>query len=81
MISYQKLRTKSASQQSHCTHHPPPIKKCKATEILAEEQAGFRAGRSAVEQIFNCNTFNELSKNFIEQKRSTACCMMAYGRF
>ncbi|GFS15762.1 endonuclease-reverse transcriptase [Elysia marginata] len=34
--------------------------KPKAGEILAEEQAGFRAGRSTVEQIFNCRILIEM---------------------
>ena len=33
--------------------------KAKAKELLAEEQAGFRPGRSTVEQIFNCRVITE----------------------
>ena len=52
--------------------------KAKAEELLAEEQAGFRPGRSMVEQIFNnqaiiakhlqhqCNLFH----NFIDLKKA-----------
>ncbi|GFR70089.1 endonuclease-reverse transcriptase [Elysia marginata] len=52
--------------------------KPKAEEILAEEQAGFRAGRSTVEQIFNCRILIEkhmqhqrdLFHNFIDFKKA-----------
>ncbi|GFS17809.1 endonuclease-reverse transcriptase [Elysia marginata] len=61
----------------------------KAEEILAEEQAGFRAGRSTVEQIFNCRILIEkhmqhqrdLFHNFIDFKstqgvaRRTVACI------
>ena len=50
----------------------------KAEEILAEEQAGFRAGRSTHEQIFNCRIIaekhiqhqRELYHNFIDFKKA-----------
>ena len=49
-----------------------------AEEHLAEEQAGFRAGRSTVEQIFNCRIMmekhlqhqRELFHNFIDFKKA-----------
>ena len=49
-----------------------------AEELLAEEQAGFRAGRSTVEQIFNCRVLiekhlqhqRELYHNFIDFKKA-----------
>lgn len=49
-----------------------------AEELLAEEQAGFRAGRSTVEQIFNCRVMIEkhlehqrqLYHNFIDFKKA-----------
>ena len=49
-----------------------------AEELLAEEQAGFRAGRSTVEQIFNCRLIIEkhlqhqkdLYHNFIDFKKA-----------
>lgn len=49
-----------------------------AEEHLAEEQAGFRAGRSTVEQIFNCRIMmekhlqhqRELYHNFIDFKKA-----------
>lgn len=52
--------------------------KTKAEEILAEEQAGFRAGRSTVEQIFNSRVLIEkhlqhqrdLFHNFIDFKKA-----------
>ena len=52
--------------------------KTKAEEILSEEQAGFRAGRSTVEQIFNCRVIVEkhiqhqkdLYHNFIDFKKA-----------
>jgi exonuclease III len=52
--------------------------KSKAEELLAEEQAGFRAGRSTVEQIFNCRVIiekhlqhqQELFHNFIDFKKA-----------
>ena len=52
--------------------------KRKAEEILSEEQAGFRAGRSTVEQIFNIRILNEkclqhqkmLIHNFIDFKKA-----------
>ncbi|GFR65860.1 endonuclease-reverse transcriptase [Elysia marginata] len=52
--------------------------KPKAEEIFAEEQAGFRAGRSTVEQIFNCRILIEkhmqhqrdLFHNFIDFKKA-----------
>ena len=52
--------------------------KTQAEEILAEEQAGFRAGRSTVEQIFNCRILIEkhlqhqkdLYHNFIDFKKA-----------
>ena len=52
--------------------------KSKAEELLAEEQAGFRAGRSTVEQIFNCRVLIEkhlqhqrdLFHNFIDFKKA-----------
>ena len=33
--------------------------KAKAEELLAEDQAGFRPGRSALEQIFNSRVITE----------------------
>ncbi|KAI8486085.1 hypothetical protein Bbelb_361850 [Branchiostoma belcheri] len=50
----------------------------KAEEILAEEQAGFRAGRSTIEQILNCRLIiekhlqhqRELHHNFIDFKKA-----------
>lgn len=50
----------------------------KAEELLAEEQAGFRAGQSSVEQIFNCRVIIEkhlqhqkdLFHNFIDFKKA-----------
>ncbi|GFR75435.1 endonuclease-reverse transcriptase, partial [Elysia marginata] len=66
--------------------HPSKVKlrvkinilKPKAEEILAEEQDGFRAGRSTVEQIFNCRILIEkhmqhqrdLFHNFIDFKKA-----------
>lgn len=52
--------------------------KSEAEEHLAEEQAGFRAGRSTVEQIFNCRIMmekhlqhqRELYHNFIDFKKA-----------
>ena len=52
--------------------------KAKAEEILSEEQAGFRAGRSTVEQIFNCRLMIEkhlqhqkdIHHNFIDFKKA-----------
>ena len=52
--------------------------KTKAEELLSEEQAGFRAGRSTVEQIFNCRIIIEkylqhqrdLFHNFIDFKKA-----------
>ena len=52
--------------------------KKEAEEHLAEEQAGFRAGRSTVEQIFNCRIMMEkhlqhqrdLLHNFIDFKKA-----------
>lgn len=52
--------------------------KKEAEEHLAEEQAGFRAGRSTVEQIFNCHILMEkhlqhqrkLYHNFIDFKKA-----------
>ena len=52
--------------------------KNKAEELLAEEQAGFRPGRSTVEQIFNCRILMErhlqhqkdLYHNFIDFKKA-----------
>ena len=52
--------------------------KSKAEELLSEEQAGFRAGRSTVEQIFNCRVLIEkhlqhqrtLFHNFIDFKKA-----------
>jgi hypothetical protein len=52
--------------------------KSRAEEVLAEEQAGFRAGRSTVEQIFNCRVIIEkhlqhqrdLFHNFIDFKKA-----------
>ncbi|GFR92326.1 endonuclease-reverse transcriptase [Elysia marginata] len=51
--------------------------KPKAEEILAEKQAGFRAGRSTVEQIFKCRILIEkhmhqrdLFHNFIDFKKA-----------
>ena len=52
--------------------------KTQAEEHLAEEQAGFRAGRSTVEQIFNCRIMMEkhlqhqkdLVHNFIDFKKA-----------
>uniref|UniRef100_A0A3B1JXQ2 ribonuclease H n=1 Tax=Astyanax mexicanus TaxID=7994 RepID=A0A3B1JXQ2_ASTMX len=49
-----------------------------AEEILAEEQAGFRKGRSTVEQVFNCRVLiekhiahqKELYHNFIDFKKA-----------
>jgi exonuclease III len=49
-----------------------------AEEILAEEQAGFRPGRSTIEQIFNCRLLiekhlqhqRELHHNFIDFKKA-----------
>ena len=51
--------------------------KAKAEELLAEEQAGFRPGRSMVEQIFNSRVIIEthlqhqrdLFHNFIDFKK------------
>ena len=52
--------------------------KTKAEEVLSEEQAGFRAGRSTMEQIFNCRVLAEkhmqhqrdLFHNFIDFKKA-----------
>ena len=52
--------------------------KSKTEEILAEEQAGFRTGRSTVEQIFNCRVLTEkclqhqraLYHNFIDFRKA-----------
>ena len=52
--------------------------KSKAEELLSEEQAGFRAGWSTVEQIFNCRVLIEkhlqhqrdLFHNFIDFKKA-----------
>ena len=52
--------------------------KSKAEELLSEEQAGFRVGRSTVEQIFNCRVLIEkhlqhqkdLFHNFIDFKKA-----------
>jgi len=52
--------------------------KGKAEEVLSEEQAGFRAGRSTVEQILNCHILiekhleqqRELYHNFIDFKKA-----------
>jgi len=52
--------------------------KKEAEEHLAEEQAGFRAGRSTIEQIFNCHILMEkhrqhqrdLFHNFIDFKKA-----------
>ena len=52
--------------------------KSKAEELLSEEQAGFRARRSTVEQIFNCRVLMEkhlqhqrpLFHNFIDFKKA-----------
>ena len=52
--------------------------KSKTEEILAEEQAGFRPGRSTVEQIFNCRILTEkclqhqqeLYHNFIDFRKA-----------
>ena len=49
-----------------------------AEDILAEEQAGFRAGRSTMEQVFNCRVLiekhiehqKELYHNFIDFKKA-----------
>ena len=40
--------------------------KAKAGELLAEEQEGFRPGRSTVEQIFNCRA---IMANHIQHQR------------
>jgi len=53
-------------------------RRSKAEEVLSEEQAGFRAGRSTVEQIFNCRLIIEkhlqhqrdLYHNFIDFKKA-----------
>ena len=50
----------------------------KANEVLSEEQAGFRAGRSTIKQIFNCRVIIEkhlqhqrdLFHNFIDFKKA-----------
>ena len=61
----------------------------KTEGILAEEQAGFRAGRSTVEQIFNCRLIiekhlqhqRELHHNFIDFKKAfDHFCIHAGGR-
>ena len=44
-------------KQSHAEKHNRV--KPQAEKIIAEEQAGFRAGRSTTEQIFNLQTFHE----------------------
>ena len=52
--------------------------KAKAEGLLAEEQAGFRAGRSTVGQIFNCRVLIEkhlqhqrdLLHNFVDFKKA-----------
>ncbi|KAH3842300.1 hypothetical protein DPMN_115797 [Dreissena polymorpha] len=60
--------------------------KSKAEQLLTEEQAGFKAGRSSVEQIFNaelslrntCNTNKSSSTTCLtSRKLSNTCGMMA----
>ena len=63
--------------------------KPQAEEIIAEEQAGFRAGRSTTEQIFNlrilCEKYLQHQQNlyhvFIDFKKKplTECGMQPYG--
>ena len=68
---------------SHPSKIMPPLilsrLKAKAEEQLAEEQAGCRAGRGTVEQIFNCRVITEkhqqhrrdLFRNFIVFKKAS----------
>ena len=44
--------------------------KLQAEEIIAEEQAGFRAGRSTTEQIFNLKILCEKCNVFIDFKKA-----------
>ena len=62
--------------------------KPQAEEIIAEEQAGFRAGRSATEQIFNfgilCKKTSNISRictmsSLISKKPLTEYGMQPYG--
>ena len=63
--------------------------KPQAEEIIAEEQAGFRAGRSLTEQIFNlrilCEKYLQHQQNlyhvFIDSKKKTLTeyGMQSYG--
>ena len=47
----------------------PPGRRSQAGEIIAEEQAGFRAGRSTTEQIFNlgilCEQYRQHQQNHV----------------
>ena len=68
------------SQQGYAPSDPQPESnlKAKAEELLAEEQAGFRAGLNAVEHIFNCRVLIEkhlqhqrdLLHNFVDLKKA-----------
>ncbi|XP_072181237.1 uncharacterized protein [Diadema setosum] len=53
--AYNTLKTLTKTSQPKSTF----IDDKDADELLAEEQAGFRAGRSTVEQIFNCRVLIE----------------------
>ena len=54
-------------KQSHAEDHTEQIE-AKSGKIIAEEQAGFRAGRSTTEQIFNlrilCEKYFKHQQNF-----------------
>ena len=47
-----------SSKQSHAEDHTEQIE-VTAEKIIAEEQAGFRAGRRTTEQIFNLRILRE----------------------
>ena len=69
----QNYQPHQAFEQSHAESHL----KLQAEEIIAEEQAGFRAGRSTTEQIFNlrilCEKYLQHQQNlyhvFIDLKK------------
>ena len=57
--------------------------KLQAEEIIAEEQAGFRSGRSTTEQIFDlkilCEKYLQHQQNYFQKKPLTKYGMQPYG--